>query len=347
MEQEIKQNISLRYRFAGYFAGANDLPCYHVPIWLFKMPVVFYIVGSVLIGIGNAFRSGSIGAIIYEEHSIAKISERYHIFQSRSMSGFYLVRLAGMPLGAYIYTVNAKLPLVLTVISLFLCGLFALMLTDKNITPEHHNARSLLKKTFKELRASSEMKSLCILVFIAGIFGNAMWRLFQPAYQYLSFDSKYIGWYYTLFSLGGIVGSLTLGKINNRNKIFKYLFSHFVIGAIIFTIAAINLNIYTIVIAVLGVSIFFPLSEVALIAYIQHKFERYQQATIMSVISFLYWAGLNIGDLYAGISEGLFGIRGSITANAVMGVSMVLVSTPIIFKNLRDRYPERSEELVL
>lgn len=394
-QEEIKQNISLKYRFVGYFTNGNDLPCFHIPIllfyakaelglsfsttilifyglgfltscfeipagsfgdkygrklsyllsigllsfgfgiWLFKLPLVFYIIGSLFVGIGNAFRSGSISAMIYEEYNIESCVDKYPKFLSRCLSWFYGIRLVGMPLGAYLYTVNPKYPLLLTVFVLLLCGLFTSLITDKNVTPDHHNARSLIKKTFSEIRSSYELKTFCLLVFIAGIFGNAIWRFFQPSFGILDIDVKYIGWFYSLFSLGGIFGAVTLGKIVDRHKLFKMLLLQFALGAATFTLAAFSVNIYTLTFAVLLISVFFPLSEAALVSFIQQKFERYQQATIMSVVSFLFWVGLNISDVLAGFSISIFGVRGSLISNAIMATLLFLIALPFVLKNLK------------
>lgn len=306
-------------------------------IWLFKLPLVFYILGSLLIGIGNAFRSGSVSAIVFEEYSIENCVEEYPTFLARSTSWFYAIRLFGMPLGAYIYTLNSRSPLILTIVVLVICGFLALFISDKNVTPEHHNARSLIKKTFVQIWSSFELKSFCLLVFIAGIFGNAIWRLFQPTYGLLDIDVKYIGWFYSLFSAAGIVGALTLGKIIDRAKLFKMLLLQFALGASVFVIAAFSVNIYTLTFAVVLISVFFPLSEAALVSFIQQKFERYQQATIMSVVSFLFWAGLNIADAFAGLSLWLFGVRGSLISNAIMSIVLFFVALPFVVKNLKIR----------
>lgn len=393
--EQVKNNISLRYRLVGYICNANDVPSYHIPIilfygkanlglsfsqtilifygigfltslaeipagafgdkygrklsylmsiammligysiWLYKLPIIFYVIGSLLIGAGNAFRSGSISSMIYEEYSIEKKSDRYHVFQSYSLAWYYGVRLFAMPIGAYLYTINHKLPMYMTLVSIFMCGILVLLISDKNITPEHHNARSLFSLTIKQVWNTYEIRILCILVFVAASYGNIIWRLFQPSYSFLNLDVKNIGWFYSIFAIAGIIGSLRLGKISDKRKLFKLILIYFIFTWVTYIITAIYFNIGTVAFSVFAISFFFPLSEAAATTYLQHKFERFQQATIMSIISFLFWIGLNVGDLIAGVSNSYLDVKQCVILLIVIGAIIICFITAPILKNMK------------
>jgi MFS family permease len=304
-------------------------------LWLFNLPLIFYIIGTLTLGVGGAFRSGSMSSMIYEEYAIEDCSKKYHIFQSRSIAMFYGTRLFAMPLGAYLYTVNHRIPLILTVAMLLFCGGVALLIQDKNISPIEHNARSLFKLTINKIRHSNEIRTICLFTFLVGVYGNIIWRLFQPGFSELNIDIKYIGYFYSLFSIAGVIGSLKLGKIIAKKQLFVVILLIFVVLLCTYLAAYQFFNIYTLSASVIAASLFFPVCESSIISYLQHKFERYQQATIMSIVSFLFWFGLTIGDVIAGISNNFLSITNTFLMLVIFGAVLIAFVAPLTLKNIK------------
>ena len=306
-----------------------------VGIWLIKLPLIFYIIGSLAIGLGNSFRSGSISSMVYEEYAIENCSKKYHIFQSRSIAIYYVIRIFAMPLGGYLYIVNHRLPLIATFITLLLCGMVALLIQDKNITPTEHDVRSLFRTTIGKIKKSSEIKSICLFTFFIGVYGNIIWRLFQPGYSELNIDIKYIGYFYSLFSIAGVIGSLKLGKIIVKNRLFIVILWYFILMFCFYLAGLKYYNIYTLSGCVFVTSLYAPMSESSIISYLQHKFERYEQATIMSIVSFLFGLGLALGDVIAGISNNFLSITNTFLMLVIFGAVLIAFVAPLTLKNIK------------
>ena len=77
------------------------------------------------------------------------------------------------------------------------------------------------------------------------------------------------------------------------------------------------------------------MSESSIISYLQHKFERYEQATIMSIVSFLFGLGLALGDVIAGISNNFLSITNTFLMLVIFGAVLIAFVAPLTLKNIK------------
>ena len=141
-------------------------------IWLLRIPTYWYFIGSAIAGLGNAFRSGSIDAMVYEESHLANAMDLYDGFRSKSKAWYYVFRIVAMPLGSYLFTVSPTLPMLLTIITIFCSGLSVIFIPDNNVTPEEKSAFLLMFATFKKILSNKESVLFILVIFSMGAIGD-------------------------------------------------------------------------------------------------------------------------------------------------------------------------------
>ena len=304
-------------------------------IWLLRIPTYWYFIGSAIAGLGNAFRSGSIDAMVYEESHLANAMDLYDGFRSKSKAWYYVFRIVAMPLGSYLFTVSPTLPMLLTIITIFCSGLSVIFIPDNNVTPEEKSAFLLMFATFKKILSNKESVLFILVIFSMGAIGDFAWRLFQVICKTSNLNIAYIGIFYGVTSIFSTYGSLKFGKRSKRDDVIKLSILTYFITTCTVTVLAVFLNIWVALVVVIIQSISFALPETSIQTYLQTKSERFEQATILSITSFVFFFGLSVSDVLAGISISIFGLQGAFIFNATLCLVITMIFVPKLFKTLK------------
>lgn len=133
-------------RRLSYVIGAVLLTCGYA-VWLFKAPIIVLAIARLIASIGDSMTSGTIDAMVYEEHERKNIGSSYLHYRSKSSAGFYILRIIGMPLGSLLFSIKPQLPIVATLIAIVSSALVSFLIPDNNVMPEKQTSKSLLKDT--------------------------------------------------------------------------------------------------------------------------------------------------------------------------------------------------------
>ncbi|GAA0323772.1 MFS transporter [Bacillus carboniphilus] len=153
---------------------------------------LWFVVESILYGIGVAAMSGADSAMIYE--SLKKKELADHSFSLIS-SAASLAMIVSLPLGGMMAAVSLELPVYITCISLTVAVLVALFLRETQVSdedkPVKKSIRHSLGYVFKEHPFLFYFQ--CIQSVASG-FIFSLWYLNQPLFLEYNIELKFFGW---------------------------------------------------------------------------------------------------------------------------------------------------------
>lgn len=305
--------------------------CVGLGLWLFHLPIIVYAIARLVYCIGDALRSGTIDAMAFEEFHRHNEKEKYLNYVSHSRSFFYGVRVVTMPLGTYLFTIKPVLAIIASIISIFVSGIASLLIPDNNIMPDEHSTRTLMKETFTKIVRDKSLVLLFVAAFFLAMLSESIWRMFQPAYKSLGLNVENIGWYYAVFCLIALFASLAMNKVSRRHVLYMAFTCAFAAVAVGLAITAIFPVIIIIVFSQFVISTAFSVIEVPVPAFVQHRFEKYQQATLLSVFSMTYWGGASIGAVLVGTLLAFMSVNSAFIVLAVFAGAIALIFIPPLY----------------
>ena len=330
-------------RKLSYLAGIC-LMAYGLGSWLIQGPIIIYVVGRLVFCVGSAMSSGTIDAMMYEEFHRHDQQKEYLKYKSRTRSAYYGFRLVSMPLGAFLFTLDPKWPVIASVIAIVAAGISAFLVSDNNVVPEEHTTLSLMKETVKSAMANKPIRTLFAAAFFISAFGECFWRLFQPSYAELGLDLGKIGWVYASFSLVAVLSSFAASRVSNGRAVFMAMLISFALVVCLFSLTA----AFPIIVVIVAVQFFesgsFSIIEVPVPAYAQQHFEKYQQTTLLSIYSMMFWGGMAFGDVFVAILLAFFSIQTIYIVLAVVAGFIALFFIPKLYRYAKlNPYPVEVE----
>lgn len=201
-----------------------------VGVFLLAYPetLLMAIAGEVLMGIGQAFYTGSKEAYLFNTLEADQVSERYQREYGQSKLFEFVGMGVASLIGGSVYSFSGKLPFFLTAAAFLLAASIGLLLTEKTIqksqVPSNWNyltggLRELIHGTrnFKLLIAYYVSLFAAILLFIV--------ILIQPYLKMSGVPLASFGLIFLLFQSASMGGSLTARSMGPRHvtKIFFFL----------------------------------------------------------------------------------------------------------------------------
>jgi len=330
-------------RRLSYFLGIGLLVSGY-GLWLFQLPILALAGARLVAAVGDSLVSGTVDAMVYEEHHRRDELENYRKFKSHASRAFHGFRLVGMPIGALLFAIKPQLALVASIGSLLVCALACMFIPDNNVVPKEHTTISLMKSTISRAFANYNVRLLLITTFVMGFLGELFWRSFQPAYEELGLEVKYIGMFYAAFSFISFAITFFIQRISKTRQIYYLL-----IGGMLLTVVSLGSASVFPIIAVIALtqaanSIFFIMLEVPVPVYVQNQYERYQQSTILSVMSMTLMGGLAIAEIFEGGMLYFMTVRQTYIVMTAIAVIATLILAPALWKCARSFDPNETIE---
>lgn len=253
-----------------FFAGSN--------FYLFAL-------GFIVWSVASSFVSGTVEAVLFDTLKHFGKSDEYEKYIGRKH--FYLnISLAvAMLFGGLLAQINIGLPVILSVLPLFLSSVFASRLIEvpKAKSTEETKYFSYFKIAFKEIVSNKTLIYLFIYaLIIAGIFGNL------EEFDQLYYQSVHLPLF--AFGIAGFIWSILIATTSNyAYKLKKYPFVYYLLSAIsgIFLFVVSRFPSVPIIILLLFAYATVAPLKVLIESKVQKEIKSISRATVTSIVAFL------------------------------------------------------------
>lgn len=183
-------------------------------------------------GIGTACWTGIFSAFIYDTLLSLGKEEKYEQTQAKFMKYYFTGRLIASIFGVYFYSIDPKLPFLLSAIANLICVFLAF--SFKEPTREKSISKSLdqLKEGLGYLLKHKTVWNTVIIFSIMGGIWDVLFNYYQPAMQGAGIPLTYFSAVYIIVNIFGILGASLYHKIKKRvdwkGIMLIYLFVDFV-----------------------------------------------------------------------------------------------------------------------
>lgn len=308
--------------------------------------LVWLIFALIFFGLGRAFSSGSIDALIIDNAMItqgdiclAKVTARMALLDGTglavgSIAGGFLAYATGS------YSINVILRLVLTAVTFLICLLFIQEHPKKALKEESITLLGHLRQGKQLLSSTPIFRALILGVFFAGFFLSAVETYWQPAFmqiQSLHNNNWILGFVAFLGFIALVLGNTGAEKLLNRSRDwFKvYNFSRIILAACILffslqTKSGGFMMWFFLIYLILGAS---NVTENTLLNKYTPSAVR---ASMLSLISFTVQIGALISSIFSSLTVTKLHFTGIwIFAGGLLGVYAVIV-TVIFYKSRKE-----------
>ncbi len=256
-----------------------------------------FLLGYSLLGIADAFRSGSQSALLYESLRKLKRQKDYLKIRSKIRKVITITVVTGALIGPILFNINIRLPFIINAILIFISSLIVLSIAEPYVKKKTTSLKKHYEHFIDSLRFSMKNKHVSwfiifgvILTIPMGIFVNL---LSQPYLVKIGFSILSIGGLFAIIhGTSGIIASFA-DKIEGKIKEKVSLLSIILIQCFAFVIMSI-INAPIAAIAVIMLYISRDYKEKILDAYMNHHITPKNRATVLSISQFTI-------DLFAAI----------------------------------------------
>ncbi len=247
----------------------------------FYILLAFQVVGA----FGIAMRSGTIEALVHDTLHITKMQDNYSTYFGHNMAAQYLSRVVTVTSGAWLYTVNPRLPFVLMSVFIFACLVSSSFYEEVRVdTPSELTSYNHIKET---LRLILDQKFLLTVIGVSLVYrlvAESLFSLYQPYFKSVGLSAASFGLLYALISVCSGLGSLVSGRLIKRYKTSTILASFFVALFVSLLLAKLN-SVWLVALVVVPSGLIFGIPNNVVNSLTQKTIRSRYQSTALSVTS--------------------------------------------------------------
>ncbi len=314
------KKLSLFFAFVLYSAGLLCL--------VFFPYLAGFLIAALLLGLSDAFYSGSLEAMIYESLLPEGRNSHFSHVMANEKSLHFLAIFAASILGGYLYLIEPVLPFILMA-GLYLIGCIGVtFLTEPKIDSENNDPIESLKESVRGiglLFSTSTVRALIIpLLIISSVYfiaAQLMDESFLVAQKLTSIEIGYV------FGIGALLAAFF-------SQVGRFVLSRFTIGVVVLAVSVILLlsfilsGVYgtaVIVFAVLIRGAIDPLLRNATSVFINSITASKNRVTVLSAFSLLMQLPFIFGFYFFGFVMEKFSI--ATLSQLLAGIALV----PVLF----------------
>jgi len=199
----------------------------------------YLIISIVILGFASALNSGTYDALMYDSLKTLKREKEYDKIYSRLQVATLVVMALCSAVGGYLYTINPRLPFILTGIFVLIGFVFTFFLKEPPIDTVKYSFKAYLKQNiegFRELFRVKEAIPFIFLILGAYSFSHILMEVLDPSLLIaFSFTEAQMGVIYAFMPIISAIGVYLYPQIVKRFGKRAYLI--FTFGTLIIATA--------------------------------------------------------------------------------------------------------------
>ncbi len=288
-------------------------------IFFLKNDFLYFLLANILYGFSLALRSGTDSAITYDTLLNLEREKDYAKIQSTTQGIYFLGRMVVAIAGTFAYTLNHKLPFLLSAVaSIITAGIFYLLKEPKyrkSVGTHFEQVKEGLKFLFSN---DNIWRIIIIFSFISGA-SDVLFSFYQPVMNLAQVPVIYFSLVYLGVNIFSFAGSMTFSKFQNKsdfNKILVFYIISVIVVSFVFTSNVLPL----ILVAIFLLSFCFGSYYVYITCLINKIVPSSHRATAISIQSQMYLIIFSFFIIVAGKIASDYGIMWSMLVNAFVGI---------------------------
>lgn len=167
-------------------------------------------------GIGTACWTGILSAFVYDTLLSLGREKQYEQTQAKLLKYFFLGRIIAAIVGVYIYSINPKMPFLLSALANFACVIWAF--SFKEPTREKSISRSFdqVKEGLFYLLKHKTIWNTVIVFSVVGAIWDVLFNYYQPVMQASGIPLSYFSVVYIFVSIFGLLGASLYQKMKSK-----------------------------------------------------------------------------------------------------------------------------------
>lgn len=195
--------------------GGIFLMLCNIFIFISNTFVIFFIAFS-LAGIGNALISGTNNAFFYDTLLSMGKEKQYDKILSGLLKYYFVSRAIASIAGAYLYSIDPRLPFLLTAFADFIYVIVAFWLVEPMHEKSISKSFAQIKEGLSFLLRHKLVWNTIIIFSITGAMWDVLFSYSQPAMEISEIPVIYFGIIYSLGNLFGLLGASFYSKIKSK-----------------------------------------------------------------------------------------------------------------------------------
>lgn len=303
-------------------------------VWILFPTFWGFLIGFLLWGVKSAFTSGTYQALVYDLLKSYGKEQEYAKITGRAKTLSYVAVLTASGGAALAIPLGYSFVLILSIIAVLLAGLSIWLISSAKKQESTHEREyfSILKDGFLFVAKEKVVSRLIIFVAVVLALGGAMDEFFSIFADLTNISKASIAIFIGALSAIQAVSSFYAYKVENIPiKLFYILF---VFAGLLFYLAAVMLNVSSLIILALYSSIY-VISSIVLEARIQHLIPSNIRATVSSLQGFLVEVGAVIVYVGFGVLAEMYGYGQAfqIFGLIVAGVGIFYLLSSLLTRN--------------
>lgn len=291
-----------------------------------------FLVGYSLLGIADAFRSGSQSALLYETLRKLRKAKDYLRIRSKLRKIITLTVVTGALVGPILFNINIRLPFIINAILILISSFIILTMIEPYVKKRTTSLQKHIEHFKESLKFSMDNRHVnwliifgVILTIPMGIFVNL---LSQPYLLKIGLSVLNIGIVFAVIhGLSGIVASFA-DKIEGKLKEKASMAGILLIQGLSFIImAAINAPVAAIAVVMLYISRDYK--EMVMDTYMNHHIKPKNRATVLSISQFFVDLFAAIFVIFGGYITDTFNMN---TTILLLGIATLVLGIPHFLK---------------
>lgn len=185
-----------------------------------------FVMAEIMFGFGLSFKSGADSALLYDTLKALKREDAYASIQGKAQFYAFLLQSLGSIMIGYLYTVDANLPYIVSIVLISISGVATLFFTEvhKHQVKERPHYLRHIKSSAITVKNQHQIRAIMLYsIFIYGIWRIGFWY-FQPYMKAVHVNAKYFGLLFAIFNVAAAIGSrkvhLIMGRLKEKSLLF-------------------------------------------------------------------------------------------------------------------------------
>lgn len=183
-------------------------------------------------GIGTACWTGIFSAFIYDTLLPLGREGQYENIQAKFTKYYFTGRIIASLSGVYMYSIDPKMPFLLSAMAWFICIALAISLKEPQRERSVNKSFDQLKEGFAHLIKHKTIWNIVIVFSTVGAIWDVLFNYYQPIMQASKIPLSYFSIIYVFVSVFGFLGASFYQKIKSktgwRGMMVLYLFINFI-----------------------------------------------------------------------------------------------------------------------
>lgn len=284
--------------------------------------------------VGLAMQSGGLEALVHDSLPDQDKDTQYARAHAYKMAITFGSRVVTVLLGAWLFTVDPRAPLVAAVAAYAVGWGISLLFKDvRTETPSELSSWAHMRETTRMLVSKPVLITLLGLSLLYTLLSETLFVFYQPYFKAVGVDIGHFGVFFALISLLSAIGALSVAATMRRLHTTHILLGMTLAG--VFTLGLMLLEIPALLyLAIIPSSLAFGYVITIKNTVIQKLIPSRHQATALSIASLLRNGALLVSSTVVGVLLDLISVR---AANIVLVVSGLVFLVPFILAALRQR----------